>query len=138
MEHVGTVKIFHHATFDLSFMAHEWSVSAENVWCTKIAAKLLWPGRDDRSSYSLQSLILHHFGVALDKGQRLTDWRATSYTRAQLEYAANDVAYLIRLRNELNQRLLASGLADFAEAVFRHIPVRVALDIAGFGDVYSY
>jgi ribonuclease D len=119
-------------------MAHEWSVNAQSVWCTKIASKLLWPGRHDRSTYSLQSLLQHHFGVAIDKGERLSDWRAESYSTAQLEYAANDVVYLIRLRNELNQRLLACDLADFADAVFRHIPVRVALDIAGFGDVYSY
>ena len=138
MEDADTAKVFHHATFDLSFMAHEWSVNAQSVWCTKIAAKLLWPGRNDRSWYSLQSLILYCLGVVIDKGQRLSDWRASSYSREQLEYAANDVAYLIRLRNELNQRLLASGLANFADTVFQHIPVRVALDIAGFGDVYSY
>jgi ribonuclease D len=138
IEDENTVKVFHHATFDLSFMAHEWSVVAQMVWCTKIAAKLLWPGSHDRTAYSLQSLILHHLGIAIDKGQRLSDWRAASYTHAQLEYAANDVVYLLELRSQLQQRLHAAGLAGFADDVFRHIPVRVTLEVAGFGDVYSY
>jgi ribonuclease D len=138
IENNDTEKVFHHAPFDLSFMSHEWGVTAQNVWCTKIAAKLLWPAQSDRSLYSLQSLMLRHLGVTLDKGERLSNWRAPAYSRAQIEYAANDVAHLIRLRDELDTLLTSAGLAEFAIAVFQHIPVRVALDTAGFGDVYSY
>src|SRR5689334_3155488 len=39
----NTIKIFHHAMFDLRFMTHAWGASPRNIADTKIASKLLDP-----------------------------------------------------------------------------------------------
>ena len=137
IESRAVVKVFHHATFDLSFMSHEWNVVASNVWCTKIAAKILNPGADGRV-YSLQSLAQNELGIAIDKSQRLSNWGASRYDSAQIAYAAGDVEHLLELKRQLSSKLESEAKLEFALRVFGHIPTRVLLEIGGYGDVYAY
>jgi ribonuclease D len=130
------LKVFHHAMFDVRFMSHAWSVEAACIACTKIAAKVLFPGEPDR--HSLRSLAGEILGVTLDKSEQLSDWTAAVHSARQLRYASNDVLHLARLLDALTVRLRAQGLDKLAQRCFDHIPTRVALELGGFGDVFTY
>jgi ribonuclease D len=130
------VKLFHHAMFDLRFIARQWGVHARNVRCTKIAAKLLYP--HDRDRQSLNALISDHLGIRIDKSEQLSDWSARRLSHSQLAYAANDVIHLPALFDVLRDRLEAAALWDLATACFDHVPTRVKLEVGGFGDPFSY
>jgi len=128
-------KVFHHATFDLRFMAYKWEANALNVACTKIASKLLYPKRKD---HSLKSLLKEYFGICIDKNERMSNWLSDELTTEQVSYAARDVMYLIPLLMELEKKLKTKKLLDLSKACFEHIPTRVQLDINKYGDVYQY
>ncbi|HEX8170627.1 MAG TPA: ribonuclease D [Thermoanaerobaculia bacterium] len=130
------VKVFHHAMFDLRFMARQWDAAAQNVHCTKIAAKLLHPDAPEKQS--LRALVDAYLNVSLDKSQQISNWETKRLTRRQQQYAANDVAHLPALLARLQAELVARDLWTLAESCFAHIPARVALEVRGFGDVYTY
>jgi ribonuclease D len=129
-------KLFHHAMFDLRFLAYHWGVKASSVRCTKIASKLLNPERKD---HSLATLVNEHFGIALDKGKsRKSDWLSWELNNEQIDYAKRDVIYLPALFDSLYGRLKSCGRSELADHCFAHLATRTELEIAGFGDVFSY
>jgi ribonuclease D len=128
-------KVFHHAMFDLRFMAHYWQAGIKNVVCTKIASKIADPERND---HTLKGLVGDYFGVSFDKTQRRSNWLAERLSKEQLSYAAADVIYLPELFNALRRRLIRSKRWALASASFRYLPIRVMLDIFGMGDVFQY
>jgi ribonuclease D len=130
-------KIFHHAMFDLRFMAYYWGATPANVVDTKIASKLAHRGAE-ASQHSLAALVEEHLGVELDKTQRLSDWTATTLDARQLRYAADDVIYLKPLYDKLSGELAARGLLVLRDRCNAHLPARVALELGDFGDVYAY
>ena len=129
-------KIFHHAMFDLRFMAYHWRVSPQNVACTKIAAKLL--RCENGNGSSLQTLLQRFLGISIDKSLQTSNWVSGCLTSEQISYAVHEVANLIPLLQALERELDALGQLDLAHACFAHIPVRVKLEIGGYGDVYGY
>jgi ribonuclease D len=72
--------------------------------------------------------------VDISKQQQSSDWGAEKLTDAQLEYAASDVLYLHRLRDELNIRLEREGRMELAQRCFDFLPTRAQLDLAGWPD----
>jgi ribonuclease D len=131
------VKVFHHAPFDLSFMAHAWSVEPRNVACTKIAAKILYPGQA-AEKYSLKYLMARHFGVLLDKKVRFTDWLAESLSEEQLQYAVGDVIRLLDLYDLLSGKLEEKGLVKLYSECREFLPTHVRLRLHGCADPFSY
>ncbi|MBN8981995.1 ribonuclease D [Leifsonia shinshuensis] len=130
-------KLFHHAPFDVRFMTAHWAVRAQNVACTKIAAKIVSPGLPN-DSYSLKSSLKMYLGIELDKTERLSDWSRHHLSDTQLAYAARDVAYLQPLLERLQARGRTHGVWELVERSFEYIPTRAALDISGAGDVFTY
>jgi ribonuclease D len=134
----GVVKVFHHAPFDLRFMAHSWGVRPASVRCTKVASKLLAPDVPNEM-HSLQSLLARYLGVHIDKGAvRTSDWSAPVLSAAQVEYAAADVIHLPRLLRALQAELDARGLSELYDKCCQFLPSRVALELGGFPDVFAY
>lgn len=136
LENHKTRKIFHHAMFDLKFMSHHWRCNARNAACTKIASKLLDPRV--RKRHSLQSVLRRHLGVRIRKEMRVSDWTSNHLSPAQLRYAVRDVEYLLPLFAKLREALEAQRLWSLAQQCFAHLPTRVALETAGYGDVFAY
>jgi len=128
-------KVFHHATFDLRFMAYKWGANACNVACTKIASKLLNP---NCNNHSLKSLLYDFLGIRIDKNERMSNWLSVELSTEQVSYAARDVMYLIPLLKELDEKLEEKQLLNLSRACFTHITTRVYLDINGYGDIYEY
>ncbi|WP_410814342.1 ribonuclease D [Micromonospora sp. 067-2] len=130
-------KVFHHAMFDLRFMAAHWRVQPMNIACTKIASKLLSPQVDSKR-HSLQALLRERLNVDISKDERLSDWTNLNLTSAQVRYATADVEHLLPLLNGLEEDLRVAGLIDLFDQCTSFIPARVCLDLGGWPDVFNY
>ena len=124
-------KLFHYARFDVAVFRRYLGVLCGPVYCTKIASKLV---RTYTDKHGLKDLVRELLGVDLSKEQQSSDWGAPVLTEKQLAYAANDVAYLHRLREALDAMLVREGRTEIAKACFQFLPARAQLDLAGWGD----
>jgi ribonuclease D len=131
------VKLYHYGRFDLAAIQYYLGVTAGPVFCTKIASKLV---RTYTDRHGLKNLVEELLGESLSKQQQSSDWGGPELNEAQREYAASDVRYLHRLRDELTTRLEREGRMDIAQACFDFLPTRAALDIAGWDgrDIFSH
>jgi len=130
-------KVFHHAPFDLRFMAYHWDVRPINLADTKLASQILDP-QSDHKDHSLAPLIKRHFGVYIDKSVRFSDWLSSDLSDEQMRYAAQDVEYLLPLLDILTEMAIDQGVADLIETSYAYLPIRVATDMRGCGDVFAY
>lgn len=126
------LKLFHYGRFDIAVLAYRFGVLARPVWCTKIASKLV---RTFSDRHGLKQLCQEMLGVDLSKQQQMSDWGAERLTEAQATYAASDVLHLHALREEFIRRLAREGRTELAEACFRFLPDRAALDLAGWPEI---
>lgn len=131
------VKLFHFARFDLAAIEHYLGVIATPVYCTKIASKLT---RTYTDRHGLKNLVEELLGVTLSKQQQSSDWGGADINDAQREYAASDVRYLHRLREELDRRLAREGRTEIAQACFKFLPTRALLDRMGWAesDIFAH
>jgi ribonuclease D len=131
------VKIYHFGRFDLAAIQHYLGVMAGPVFCTKIASKLT---RTYTDRHGLKNLVEELLGESISKQQQSSDWGGPVLSDAQRDYAASDVRYLHRLRDELTLRLEREGRTDLAQACFDFLPARAQLDIAGWAehDIFSH
>ncbi|HEY5046688.1 MAG TPA: hypothetical protein VII49_01540 [Rhizomicrobium sp.] len=125
-------KLFHFARFDLAALRRHLGGTTAPVYCTKLASKLV---RTYTDKHGLKDLVKELLGTDLSKEQQSSDWGAPELTEKQLAYAANDVAYLHRLKVVLDRMLVREGRAQLAEACFAFLPIRAELDLAGWSEV---
>jgi ribonuclease D len=128
----SVLKLFHFARFDIAAMKRYLSVTAAPVYCTRTASKLV---RTYTDRHGLKDLVRELLSVDLSKDQQSSDWGAAELTEKQLAYAANDVAYLHRLKESLDAMLAREGRTALAQACFDFLPARAELDLAGWPDV---
>ena len=132
-----TLKIFHFARFDIAVIQKYLDVVTAPIYCTKIASKLV---RTYTDRHGLKDLCAELLGIELSKQQQSSDWGAKVLSESQLAYAASDVLHLHKLKARLDEMLKREGRAEFADAAFRFLPTRAALDLAGFEetDIFSH
>lgn len=136
MEAVDIIKVFHFARFDVAQLYHTFAIKTEPIFCTKIASKL---ARTYTSSHGLKSLVQELTGIELDKTSQSSDWgNAFSLSDKQLSYAANDVRYLITLKNQLTEMLKRESRWELAEKCFQCIPVFVELDLQFYQNIFEH
>ena len=102
--------VFHAAQQDLEVLRHASQVAPKNIFDSQIAAGFL-----GFSTPSLATLVQAIKKVALSKGDRLTDWLRRPLTVAQCSYAADDVAHLLDLHDELSSQLSELGRTVWVE-----------------------
>lgn len=124
-------KLFHFGRFDIAVLMRALGVACRPVYCTKIASKLV---RTYTDRHGLKDLCSELLGVELSKQQQSSDWAAEELSEAQQAYAASDVLHLHALRTRLDAMLDREGRADLAAACFSFLPMRAALDLAGWPD----
>ena len=131
------LKLFHFARFDVAMFRRYLGVVTAPIYCTKIASKLV---RTYTDKHGLKDLVKELLGTDLSKEQQSSDWGAPTLTEKQLAYAANDVAYLHRLRDALDAMLVREGRVDIARACFQFLPARAQLDLAGWAetDIFAH
>lgn len=137
LENPDVLKLFHFGRFDIAAMYHAFGALASPVYCTKIASKMT---RTFTDRHGLKVLLQDLVGIDISKQQQQSDWGADSLSDAQLDYAASDVLYLHKLKEELDARLAREGRTSLAQACFDFLPTRAKLDLAGWPetDIFAH
>jgi ribonuclease D len=82
------------------------------------------------SSHGLKTLVQQLEGAELDKFAQCSDWGdAENLTEEQLRYAANDVRYLISMREKLTVKLQREDRWELAQDCFKALPTIISLDL---------
>ncbi len=126
------VKLYHFARFDLASIHAYLGVMAAPVFCTKIASRLI---RTYTDRHGLKDLVKELLGVDVSKQQQSSDWGGPVLSDAQREYAASDVRYLHRMKEQLDLRLVREGRDKMAQACFDFLPHRALLDLEGWPEI---
>ncbi|BAZ39081.1 3'-5' exonuclease [Calothrix sp. NIES-4101] len=136
LEASNVTKIFHFARFDIATLRYHLGIHVNPIFCTKIASKL---ARTYTNRHGLKDLILELEQVELDKSSQSSDWgNAINLTEAQLNYAANDVRYLISARQKLINMLKREERYELAEQCFQCLSAIATLDIMQFKDIFEH
>tara|TARA_Y100001978_G_C23681299_1_gene429193 strand:- start:64 stop:702 length:639 start_codon:yes stop_codon:yes gene_type:complete len=129
-------KIFHFARFDIAALKSNLNINTQNIFCTKIASKL---ARTYTNKHGLKDLIQELLYVELDKSSQSSDWGSDEkLSTAQINYAANDVRYLIGAMKKLNIILEREGRDELARNCFKVINVFSELDIQHFSNIFEH
>jgi ribonuclease D len=131
------LKLYHFGRFDLAAIRHYLGVVAAPVYCTKIASRLV---RTYTDRHGLKELVRELLGQDISKQQQSSDWGGPELSEAQRDYAASDVRYLHRMKEELDRRLVREGRMELAQACFDFLPARAELDLAGWPetDIFAH
>ena len=135
LENEKIKKIFHFGRADLGFLKQHLSINVRNIFDTKIASKIC---RKFTSNHSLKDLSKDLIGIKLDKEMQTSDWGKEEYTKEQIQYAANDVLYLHKIKGELEKILKRENKNEIAEECFKFLETRTTLDLNGLGDIFEH
>ena len=123
-------KIFHYARFDVAVFKQNFKINIKNIYCTKIASKLVRTYTDKHGYKDLCSELL---GRSISKAEQSSDWGG-ELTKEQQKYAATDVLYLHKIKDKLDLMLLREKRSKLAKACFDFIQYRTDLDINGWSE----
>jgi len=124
--------IFHYARFDIAVIKKYLDVDIKNIFCTKIASKLV---RTYTDYHGLKDLCRELLGITISKQQQSSYWGDSELSDDQKEYAAKDVIYLHSLRAILSKMLIENDRSKIAHKLFEFLPTRAELDLIGWNDV---
>ena len=129
------IKIFHYGRADIAHIKYYLKTETNNILDTKIASKL---ARSYSDSHSLKTLIKEFVNVDISKQFQSSDFGG-DLTPAQMKYCANDVIYLHKIHNELNNILIREKRIDLYKDCLKFLKTRVELDLAFFkDDIWSH
>ena len=123
-------KIFHFARFDITVFKHNFKINIKNIYCTKIASKLVRTYTDKHGYKDLCNELLNR---NISKSEQSSDWGG-DLTKEQQKYAATDVLYLHKIRDKLDKMLIREKRVKLAKACFDFIEHRTDLDISGWAE----
>ena len=110
----------------------------ENIFDTKIASKIV---RTYTDSHGLKNLVQEFCNKSLDKRQGSSDWNKDidDLSDKQLEYAANDVIYLHKIKLELERMLKRENRMELFKNCISFLDTRIELDQNGFKfDIFEH
>jgi ribonuclease D len=102
--------VLHAGRQDVAILRRAWATELTNVFDTQIAAGFV--GESAQAGYA--NLIGAVLGLRVGKTASYTRWDARPLTAEQLSYAAEDVAHLLQLADEIQRRLRETGRVDWA------------------------
>ena len=123
-------KIFHFARFDVAVFKHNFKIDIKNIYCTKIASKLVRTYTDKHGYKDLCSELLNK---NISKIEQSSDWGG-ELTKDQQKYAATDVLYLHKIKEKLDTMLAREKREKLAKACFEFIQHRIDLDLRGWAE----
>lgn len=109
MRDEGTVKVFHACSQDMEVLNYTLGALPAPIFDTQIAVAFL----GERMQTSYNGMVHAFCGVTLPKSESLTDWSRRPLTPEQIEYALDDVRYLIKAYDVIMERLDESGRASW-------------------------
>jgi ribonuclease D len=122
-------KMFHFAVVDMQTLIHHLKAEPKNIYCTKMASKLV---RTYTDKHSLKYLVPDLIGVELSKEQQLTHWGVATLSSEQLEYAATDVKYLHKLKEILDKEIAIVNRTEILAQINNFIPTLAKLELQGW------
>jgi len=138
LENEKILKIGHFLRFDKSALEYFLKCKMKPIFCTKICSRLI---RTYSSEHGLKTLVKEFCDKSLDKRQGSSDWNKDidELSDKQLEYAANDVIYLHKIKNELEKMLIREKRMDIFKKCLSFLDTRVELDQNGFKfDIFEH
>ena len=96
LENKGIVKVFHAARSDVTVLSCSGNLKVVNSFDIQIAEKFL--SKDDLKSYA--KIVSKYIGLKIDKSETNSNWMRRPFTKNQINYAANDVRFLIKIYNK--------------------------------------
>ncbi|MBX3458041.1 MAG: ribonuclease D [Candidatus Paracaedibacteraceae bacterium] len=126
-------KLFHYARFDVAILMHTFGITMSNIYCTKIASKLV---RTYTDRHGLKELCKELLGVEISKQEQTSYWGADDLSEDQKKYAATDVLHLHKLKAILDDRLEREGRTELAQECCNFILTRAYLDLLA-GDEFD-
>lgn len=103
------VKIFHSPRQDIEILLNKTKILPQNVFDTQIAASFL--GFNDQIGYA--NLVNSILNIKLDKSDTYSDWTMRPLSKSQLNYAKNDVVYLLDIYLIIYQKLQKLNRLDW-------------------------
>ena len=138
LENDKILKIGHFLRFDKNALEYFLKCKIKNIFDTKIASKIV---RTYTDSHGLKNLVQEFCNKSLDKRQGSSDWNKDldELTEKQLEYAANDVIYLHKIKFELEKMLIREKRIGIFNSCLAFLDTRVELDQNGFKfDIFEH
>ncbi len=138
LENEKIMKIGHFLRFDKSSLEYFLKCKMKNIFDTKIASKCV---RTYTDSHGLKNLVQEFCNKSLDKRQGSSDWNKNinELSEKQLEYAANDVIYLHKIKSELEKMLIRENRIDLYKRCINFLDTRIELDQTGFKfDIFEH
>ena len=138
LEDASILKIGHFLRFDKSALEYFLKCKVKNIFDTKIASRIV---RTYTDAHGLKNLVQEFCNKSLDKRHGSSDWNKdiNELSDKQLEYAANDVIYLHKIKTELEKMLLREKRTDVFEKCLAFLDTRVELDQKGFKeDIFEH
>ena len=102
--------VVHSARQDIEVILHTSGAMPSSLFDTQVAAGLL--GYQPQMGYA--GLVKELFGVEMDKSHTRADWSRRPLREAWLQYAAEDVEYLLPAYGKLEEKLKLEGRLDWA------------------------
>ena len=138
LENEKILKIGHFLRFDKSSLEYFLKCKMKNIFDTKIASKIV---RTYTDAHGLKNLAQEFCNKNLDKRQGSSDWNKdiNDLSDKQLEYAANDVIYLHKIKSELEKMLIRENRMELFKSCITFLNTRVELDQNGFKfDIFEH
>lgn len=90
----------HGADYDMTMLKREFGCLPKNIYDTQIGARLLGVEK-----FGLGNLVEHYFGIVLSKSSQKADWGKRPLSPTMVEYALNDVRYLLEMGDKIISKL---------------------------------
>ena len=138
LENEKILKIGHFLRFDKNALEYFLKCKIKNIFDTKIASKVV---RTYTDQHGLKNLVFEFCNKNLDKRQGSSDWNKDidELTDKQLEYAAGDVIYLHKIKEQLEKMLVREKRMDLFKRCISFLDTRIELDQNGFKfDIFEH
>jgi len=94
----------HGADYDMTMLKREFGNLPEKVYDTQIGARLLGVEK-----FGLGNLVEHYFDIVLSKSSQKADWGKRPLSEKMIDYALNDVRYLLEMGDIIVSQLKEKG-----------------------------
>jgi ribonuclease D len=109
--------VLHAGRQDVAILRRTWGTEVRNIFDTQLAAG--FAGASAQAGYA--NLVGSMLGSRVAKSASYTRWDTRPLSAEQLSYAAEDVAHLLELADQLEARLARGGRLEWAREEFRRL-----------------
>ncbi len=101
---MDTIKIFHGADYDVRSLFRDFGIEIKNLFDTELSSRFL-----GIKETGLEAVLRNRFYLKLEKKYQKKDWSQRPLSSDMLNYALNDVRYLVPLSEILEKELDDAG-----------------------------